>query len=79
MEPGCLLKPTERWLVSSHRHGAQKGRVDTSLGFSVHGPERFEVMKEWTWPGLAITSYRVQKHHYHLSRLFPGSFAGLGL
>lgn len=39
VEPGFLLKPTERWLVSSYEHGAQKGRVETSLGFSVLGSE----------------------------------------
>lgn len=55
------------------------GGVETSLGFFVLGPERFEVRKEWTWLGLAITACWVQKPHYLLPCLFPGGFAAPGV
>ena len=50
MGPSCPLKPTARWLVSSHGLGGQEGRVGTPLDNFVLGSDGERVSEEGAWP-----------------------------
>lgn len=73
MGPGCPLKPTGRWLVSSCGLGGPECRVGTPLGCFVLGPDEEEVR----FMGLAITGCRVQKPCHLLTCLFPGKLLSI--
>lgn len=60
MEPGCLLKPTERWLVSSYRHELRKAKWRlhwASLFLGQKGLRSGKSGPGLVWP-LQLTGYR---------------------